>query len=105
MQRLPSAPRADWREKFEALGFSFHSADGGYWDESACYRFSAEQVDRLEEVTAEMHRLCLAAADAAGKISWGVSVDATITRAHQHACNTTRPEQDTGGRSESQAAR
>ena len=38
----------------------------------------------------------LATADAAGKISWDVSVDATITRAHQHASNTTRPEQDTG---------
>ena len=39
----------------------------------------------------------LAEADAAGKIDWTVSVDATITRAHQHATNTTRPEQDTGG--------
>lgn len=47
----------------------------------------------------------LATADAAGKISWDVSVDATITRAHQHASNTTRPEQDTVSRSESQAAR
>lgn len=39
----------------------------------------------------------LAHADAAGKIEWTVSVDATINRAHQHATNTTRPEQDTGG--------
>ena len=39
----------------------------------------------------------LAQADADGKIEWTVSVDATITRAHQHATNTTRPEQDTGG--------
>jgi transposase len=39
----------------------------------------------------------LAQADAAGKIEWTVSVDATINRAHQHATNTTRPEQDTGG--------
>ena len=44
----------------------------------------------------------LADADAAGKIDWSVSVDATIARAHQHATNTTRPEQDTGGRIESQ---
>nr|WP_204162188.1 IS5 family transposase [Rathayibacter sp. VKM Ac-2803] len=44
----------------------------------------------------------LADADAAGKIDWAVSVDATIARAHQHATNTTRPEQDTGGRIESQ---
>lgn len=38
-----------------------------------------------------------AAADEAGLIDWNVSVDATINRAHQHATNTTRPEQDTGG--------
>jgi transposase len=39
----------------------------------------------------------LARADTIGKIEWTVSVDATINRAHQHATNTTRPEQDTGG--------
>jgi transposase len=39
----------------------------------------------------------LADADAAGKIDWNVSVDSTVARAHQHATNTTRPEQDTGG--------
>ena len=44
----------------------------------------------------------LAQADAVGKIDWVVSVDATIARAHQHATNTTRPEQHTGGEVESQ---
>lgn len=39
----------------------------------------------------------LAQADAAGKVDWTVSVDATISRAHQHGTNTTRPDQDTGG--------
>ena len=39
----------------------------------------------------------LSEADAAGQIDWSVSVDATINRAHQHATNTRRPEQDTGG--------
>lgn len=39
----------------------------------------------------------LAEADAVGQVDWTVSVDATISRAHQHATNTTRPEQDTGG--------
>ena len=33
----------------------------------------------------------VAEADAAGKVDWRVSVDATITRAHQHATNTTPP--------------
>ena len=61
MQRLSSTPRPDWREKFEAFGFSFHSADGGYWDESACYVFTAAEVDELEAATLELHRLTLAA--------------------------------------------
>lgn len=46
-----------------------------------------------DKVLAEL----LAAADATNRIDWTVSVDATISRAHQHATNTTRPEQDTGG--------
>jgi len=45
-------------------------------------------------------RALLAAADADGRLDWLVSVDATINRAHQHATNTTRPDQDTGGRVE-----
>ncbi len=61
MQRLPSTPRADWRAKFEALGFSFHSADGGYWDESVCYQFSADEIDELEAAAEELHRMALSA--------------------------------------------
>jgi len=38
---------------------------GTYWDESACYSFTSGEVDRIEEVTAEMHQLCLKAADEA----------------------------------------
>ncbi len=30
MERRESPARADWQAKFAALGFSFHSADGGY---------------------------------------------------------------------------
>ena len=36
-------------------------------------------------------------ADTRGEVDWAVSIDATINRAHQHATNTKRPEQDTGG--------
>jgi glutathionylspermidine synthase len=63
MRREPSAPRPDWKERCEAAGFNYHSMDGTYWDESACYAFSAEQIDRLEAATEELHRLCLAAVD------------------------------------------
>jgi glutathionylspermidine synthase len=62
MERLTVEPRADWRARVEALGFDFHTIDGKtYWDETACYRFSAEAVDLLEDVTAELERLCLQA--------------------------------------------
>ena len=61
MQRLPCQPRADWQQKLEAMGFAFHSADGGYWDESACYRFTATEIDELEAAAQELHRLALAA--------------------------------------------
>ena len=59
MQREPRQPRAGWQKRCEDAGFFFHSMGGTYWDESACYRFDAAQVDRLEEVTAELHHLCL----------------------------------------------
>lgn len=41
-----------------------------------------------------------AQADADGEVDWVVSVDATINRAHQHATNTTRPQDHTGGQVE-----
>ena len=63
MRRETCQPRANWRTRCEEAGFTYHSMGGTYWDESACYAFSAEQIDRLEEVTAELHRLCLAAVD------------------------------------------
>ena len=62
MRRQAQRPRSNWRERCEEAGFGFHSMGGTYWDESACYAFSADQVDRIEEVTAELHHLCLQAA-------------------------------------------
>jgi len=60
MERLAIAPRPDYGRKLEEVGLSFHSWDN-YWKEDACYRFSAQQVDMLEEVTQELHRMCLEA--------------------------------------------
>ena len=56
-------PRSDWRRRFEEIGFHFHSLDDVYWDESACYRFSADEIDMLEAVTAELHDMSLRAAE------------------------------------------
>ncbi len=64
MQRLTIAPRPDWRARVEALDFRFHTIDGKtYWNEAACYCFTAEQIDRLEAATAEIERICLMAVD------------------------------------------
>jgi glutathionylspermidine synthase len=63
MERRRMTPRSDWRRQFEAIGFHFHSLDDIYWDESACYRFSADEVDMLEAVTAELHQMSLKAAE------------------------------------------
>ena len=64
MRRDPRIPRADWQARVESVGLPHHTgADGAvYWDESACYTFSAAEVDELEAATAELHRLCLEAA-------------------------------------------
>lgn len=55
-------PRPDWPKKMEDLGFGFHSIDGIYWDERACYKFSAAEIDTLETATADCHEMCIAAA-------------------------------------------
>ena len=44
----------------------------------------------------------LADADAAGLIDWQVSVDSTVTRAHQHGTNLPRAQQVRGGPTELQ---
>jgi len=61
MQRERREPRADWQRKVEEQGFLYHSMDGVYWDERACYRFTADEIDRLEAATRELHQRCLEA--------------------------------------------
>ncbi len=65
MERLTTTPRAEWRAHVEReLGFAFHTIDGAtYWDETACYRFSAAEVDALEAATAELEQMALELVD------------------------------------------
>ncbi|MEO6053315.1 MAG: glutathionylspermidine synthase family protein, partial [Chthoniobacterales bacterium] len=63
MWRIQIDPRRDWRKKVEELGFIYHSIDGLCWNESACYKFTAAEIDVLEAATNELYRLCLAAAE------------------------------------------
>jgi glutathionylspermidine synthase len=65
MRRIPLSPRADWREKADAIGFIYHDTGGApYWDESAAYAFSLSEIeDDLEPATAELHAMCLELVD------------------------------------------
>ena len=69
MRRVATAPRPDWREHVERdLGFSFHTIDGApYWDETACYAFTAAEVDTIEDATGELEQMCLTLVDRAVK--------------------------------------
>src|SRR5688500_11365793 len=70
MERQRITPRRDWQAQLESVGFHFHSLDGSYWDESACYRFTADEVDVIEAATAELHEMSLAAIDKIVERGW-----------------------------------
>lgn len=61
MRRIAVTPRQYWREHVERdLGFHFHTInDAPYWDETACYAFTAAEVDELEAATAELEQMAL----------------------------------------------
>src|SRR5215471_8841562 len=64
MKREDRVPRIDWPKKVEDLGFDFHTFDGEvYWDERACYRFTAEEIDRLEAATGELQERVIEAVE------------------------------------------
>ncbi len=71
MQRHVCQPRADWRAKVESVGLTFHShVEEPYWDESACYELTHAEVDALESAAKELHRLCIAGAEAVIHNNW-----------------------------------
>lgn len=64
MERIVTPPRFDWQQKVEEYGLGFHTIEGQtYWDETAYYTFSTSEIDELEEATAELHEMCIAAAE------------------------------------------
>ncbi|MFI7158142.1 glutathionylspermidine synthase family protein [Micromonospora chalcea] len=69
MRREPSTPRPGWDETIRAQGLVYVDTelpDGNvmsYWDETAAYSFTLDEVLRLEEATEELHRMSVAAAE------------------------------------------
>lgn len=64
MQRLRQDPRSDRLERARRMGFRFAEIEGEpYWDETAYYRFTSDEVDALDDATAEIQRLLMEATD------------------------------------------
>jgi glutathionylspermidine synthase len=60
MRRVACTEREDWRQQAENTGFDFHTINGEpYWDESAYYAFTLEEIERdIEAPTAELDQMC-----------------------------------------------
>ncbi|UJW76757.1 glutathionylspermidine synthase family protein [Rhizobium sp. SL42] len=61
MRRISIPPRPDWREKANAVGFSFHEMYGEpYWVDDAAYCFELEEIEsEIEGPSQELHEMCL----------------------------------------------
>jgi glutathionylspermidine synthase len=72
MERIEAAPRPGWQAKLEEVGLTYHSngleplpgtESGLWWHEGAHWRLTSEEVDLLDDATAELHARCLDAVD------------------------------------------
>lgn len=83
MERQDVAPRPGWQSRVEKQGLLFHTSDElvltevgsyrvapkftwrkikrAYWDETACYAFTLDEITAIEGATNELHKMCLAA--------------------------------------------
>jgi glutathionylspermidine synthase len=61
MKRITTQPRNNWQTEVEKLGFGFHTTNVPYWDESAYYSFTMDEILHIEKATTELWDLCLGA--------------------------------------------
>lgn len=61
MLRIPMPERDHWQERAIEFGFHFHTLYGErYWDESAYYQFTLQQIEQdIEAPTEALHEMCL----------------------------------------------
>jgi glutathionylspermidine synthase len=67
MHRTEMTPRPAWRDRLDAVGFSFYDleSEGGrpYWNESAAYVFTMPEIELIEAATAELFARCMDAVE------------------------------------------
>ena len=61
MRRVASPARADWQNRVQAAGLTWHTPGQPYWNETAFYEFTAQEVDLLEAATNDLEQMALAA--------------------------------------------
>lgn len=61
MRRIAIPARNHWKESVERLGLGFHTTNVPYWDETAYYSFTMDEILRIEDATAELWEMCLTA--------------------------------------------
>lgn len=64
MYRRVIEPRDNWQEIVEMAGMDYHSVTSAgkivpYWNESAFYAFSSQEVDAIESATNQLEAMCL----------------------------------------------
>lgn len=62
MRRIECSPRAGWQQRVEEAGLLWHSGNQPYWNESAFYEFTAQEIELLESATNELAEMALVAA-------------------------------------------
>lgn len=64
MQRKIITPRDSWKTRVEGQGLLYHTHEQGpYWNESAFYQFSIDEILKIESATNELYEMCLKAAE------------------------------------------
>ena len=68
MKRISSIARSNWPRLVENIGLTYHQHEqsGGtkpYWNEHACYEFSAQEIELVEKAIRDLHSLLIDVAD------------------------------------------
>ena len=63
MRRIASTPRPSWQQRVEEAGLAWHTSQQPYWNESAFYQFTAQEVASLEAATNELEAMTLRAVE------------------------------------------
>jgi len=60
MERILTTPRHNWQTQVEALGCSYYmTGDKVYWNESAYYYFTAQEISLIQNATLEIEMMCM----------------------------------------------